>query len=509
MLLMLTCIAIILFESGIKIARAFINELGDAKLNFNLNYQAFTNLIHSNQLDINQQGIGAYLERLNAIDALKQLLGTQRIVTMLNIPFMFLYLAIIAYINVKIASLVLVIQTSLMLYMYVQSIIFRTSLTRQAEQQTIKNNFLLETISSIHTIKSLGSEALHARKFEYLTNNNIHEDYKVYQQNNAMARTVNIITKINLLAIFGCGAILVMNNELSLGALTGCALLSIHALQPLSQIMALCQKTLALRIAKQQQIQVTNPKDHEQGHNLPQMPQMPQHLHGKISLRNLSFQYSPHDPWLIHEINLDILSGEFIAIHNGTGKTTLLAILAGLLLPTTGKLIIDDKYNIAQYNNLSYRQQIAFIAANGKLFDGTILDNLIGFNHATPETVHRVINELGIANTVAMLPDGLQTYIGNAVETNVSRGFKQQLLIARALITNPKIIILDDATTSLDLQAIQALVTYLQKLKGTVTVIMTTNCQQLLALADQQFNIENSKLVIHHPLQEYEAYEHL
>ncbi len=177
----------------------------------------------------------------------------------------------------------------------------------------------------------------------------------------------------------------------------------------------------------------------------------PININGDVEFKNVTYQYPNGKVNVVSDFSLDVKKGECVAFvgSSGSGKTTIMNLIIGLLLPTSGDLLIDG-ISIKEYDLQSYRHNISVVPQNSILFTGTIRDNITyGLERYTEEELNKVVEMANISEFIKDLPDGLNTQVGEHGD-KLSGGQKQRITIARALIRNPKILILDEATSALD-----------------------------------------------------------
>lgn len=217
-------------------------------------------------------------------------------------------------------------------------------------------------------------------------------------------------------------------------------------------------------------------------------------VNGDIGVKNLSFRYATHEPFVFENVNIDIKSGEFIAIigQSGGGKTTLLKNLVGLLQPTDGEIIIEG-ISMNGFGIRNFRQQIAVVMQDDRLFQGTIIDNVSFFDNETD--ISRVEEALKLAcvyEEIMKMPMGLETLVGDLGST-LSGGQGQRVLIARALYRNPKILFLDEGTAHLDPDTERKIAHNLRNLK--ITRISVAHREVAIEGANRIFKVENKALI--------------
>lgn len=215
------------------------------------------------------------------------------------------------------------------------------------------------------------------------------------------------------------------------------------------------------------------------------------YIHGDISIRNVTFEYEPNKP-VLHNINLDIHSGEMIGLvgHSGAGKSTITNLITRLYDVNEGGIYIDG-VNIKDISIKDLRRQIGMVLQETFLFSGTIMENIA---YARPDaTKEEIICAAKLANAhdfIMRMPDGYETMIGRR-RNNLSGGEKQRISIARAILVNPRILILDEATASVDTQTEQQIQEALERLVKGRTTIAIAHRLSTLRNADRIVVIEH------------------
>jgi ATP-binding cassette subfamily C protein len=194
-------------------------------------------------------------------------------------------------------------------------------------------------------------------------------------------------------------------------------------------------------------------------------------LSGKLSFNQVSFRYSSTAPWTLRQVSLEVNPGEFVAIvgPSGAGKSTLLRLLLGFEKPEFGTVMYDDG-DLHSYNLQSVRRQLGVVLQHGNLMPGDIFSSIVGSTGMTQEDAWEAARVAGIAEDIEAMPMGMHTVIPEGA-TTISGGQRQRLMIARAIVTKPKILFFDEATSALDAQTQQAISKGIEGLKATRIVI--------------------------------------
>ncbi len=209
-------------------------------------------------------------------------------------------------------------------------------------------------------------------------------------------------------------------------------------------------------------------------------------IEGEFTFENVGYSYPDSEDDTVHDINLRVNKGETVAFvgESGAGKSTIMNLLVGFGMPTSGRILIDDK-DISKINLQSYRKHLAVVPQNTILFSGSIRDNILyGTSGVTDEELERVINESGLKSVIDKLPNGLDTKVGEHGD-KLSGGQKQRISIARALIRHPKVILLDEATSALDALSEKEVTYALENMSNKCTTFIVAHKLATIEKADK------------------------
>jgi ATP-binding cassette subfamily C protein LapB len=219
---------------------------------------------------------------------------------------------------------------------------------------------------------------------------------------------------------------------------------------------------------------------------------------GKIEFQNVSFRYGENNPWVLKNINLIIEAKQTIAIKGSGlgGKSTLLSLIAGLHQCSSGKILIDG-HNIATANLQILREQIGYMPQKASLFNGTLLENLTLFEDKYSERAMEIAKQVGLRDFIEHLEEGYNTPVADRNGETIPRGIVQRIMIARALIRRPPIVLFDEANIAIDMQGDHYIKKLLEQLHRQCTLILVSHRPSILQFADQCYLLENSELREH------------
>jgi ATP-binding cassette subfamily C protein len=224
------------------------------------------------------------------------------------------------------------------------------------------------------------------------------------------------------------------------------------------------------------------------------VPGAPMPLRRQLRFERVSFRYAPQEPWILHDVDLTIEAGTTVAIvgPSGAGKTTLVDLMIGLLAPEAGRLTVDG--TVLAENAEAWRTAIGYVSQEPFLFHDTVRANVAwGRPGASDADIHRAL-ELALADFVNDLPDGLDTVVGDR-GVRLSGGQRQRIALARALLRKPSLLIMDEATNSIDVANERRILAAVNGLHGTMTIVMITHRLADLPCVDTVLTLDDGRFV--------------
>ncbi len=487
----------IVLEALLRIGRSYAGGWMGARYEHRTGCSALEQLLGSNITDFEKRGAGAYLERLNALAALREFFSGPVAGTVFDLPFVVLYLGVIFYLAgplvlVPVALIVLFAGGALTLRR------LRKTLEVRMLAEDRRFGFIIEILSGIHTVKGLGMEEQMLRRYERLQETSADADYQVAKQK---ASALSLGTFLSGLAVFGVagfGALQVTGGSLTVGGLLASIILAGRAVQPMENAAGLWTRFQDTRLARERLGELFQlPKEKPTG--LMELPP----IKGTIDLQNLTFSFGKGKdgedlPPVFKNVNLSVEAGETVGIvgASASGKTTLLYLMMGVFTPMEGTARVDG-YDLRECDPTNIRHQVAYLPQEAVVFKGTLLENLTMFRDDRANDALDIAKLLGLDNVVASLPQGYDTPIGEGVDDKLPRGTRQRIAIARALVDKPRILLFDEANSFIDGAGDALLRDLLSRLKARVTLIMVTQRPSMLRLADRIIEIRDDTLFEH------------
>lgn len=491
-LMVVGVIIALILEAILKICRSWVSAWSDARYEYMSLKKGINNVFHSNIEDFEKTGAAVYLEQLNAVYSLKNFFGGQALLSIVDIPFVILYLVVIAYLA---GPLVLIPIAMLILFAWA---VISTSQTLSKELEARykaddrRISYVVSILKGIHTIKSMAIENPMLRRYEKLQATSSAASYNV-GLTGAVATTIsNSAMQVTTASVVAIGAYWVIMGHLSVGGLAACILLAARTLQPIGRAIEVLTRLQGIKLAENR-LETLTEMPLERGLDFPVFPSM----NGAIEIKDLGFRYAEDKPWIFKGITLSIREKEIIAIEGGNfaGKSTFLWMLLGMFYPEQGKILIDGS-DISKFNPISIRESVAYLPQRGVLFNGNILENLTMFRPELSEKAKMIAEEWGIAADIRKLPGGYDTRVGKTTSEHLSPGLRELIAIARPFVSvnTPKIILFDEANRYLDLESDAIVQQALMKYKDKSTMIIISSRPSMLSMADRRFAMSDMAL---------------
>jgi len=355
----------------------------------------------------------------------------------------------------------------------------RSALELAAELQSR----LVESLAGITTIKAFRTEKTEGRRAEAALVRLLRETFRATLWGVTSGTSGEIVMSLAIVSLLWSAGWMVLAGELTVGQLVACYSILLYILQPVGRLADLNQQVQDAWIAAERLYEILElrPEREEDPGKVVLAP----NLQGKIDLRQVGFRYGTRDP-VLREITLSVQPHSLLAIvgESGSGKSTLARLLLRFYDPQTGQIRIDD-HDLRDLNLDSLRSRIGYVDQEAFFFSGTIEENLtLGDHHRDADAAVRAIRAVGLEEFISRLPQRLETRVGERGLT-LSSGQRQRLALARALVPDPPILVLDEATSHLDLDAEQHILHLLQDLKHRKTIIMIGHRLGLARHADR------------------------
>lgn len=480
----------LLFEVILKIIRGVIGAWADTRYEHRTSTHAFQHILQADPKAYSELGGGKLLDKLSAIGALKDFYTGQLLLTFIDIPFVVVFLILMAYLAGYLVLIPIVVVAIYFVVLLKSSLALREEVEFRQATDEKRMNFIIQILTKIHAVKSNAMEATMLRRYERLQEQTAAADHSLAIHNGKKTAVSQFASQITLVLTVSVGAILVIHNLISVGSLAACIFLANRVLQPVGRLSSMWVRLQTVNLSEERVASIFDiPTEHTQG----QLPL--ENFNGKIQLKNLSFAFDGADP-LLNNISLTLNAGDSVSISGASlsGKSTLLQLMQGMLAPTSGTIEVNGQL-ISSYEPLSLRSQVRYISHNAILYQGTLMENLTLFRGGDAIDKAKVYaRALKLERFFHRLPKGYETLIGQSSAAILPEGIRQRIAIVRALVAEPKVLLFDEANTAMDLEADQCLKQLLASMKGKLTMVIASHRPSILKVAERQFSLEDGRL---------------
>ena len=363
---------------------------------------------------------------------------------------------------------------------------FRRILDARTAQDNRKYDFIAEALTGIHTVKVMAMEPQMQRRFERLQEAVAKTTLSSIMTGQANQTAALLFGNVSQLVVVAIGGTQVINDQLSMGALAACTMLSGQILQPLLRAISLWTEKETVDHRREEVKSLLNLPAAET------IAEINAPVRGRIQFENVAYRNSSDINHTLAVGAISIEAGAVIGVKGkeSSGRTTLLKLMQGEIEPTAGRVTVDGISTLAP-QFAAMRRHIAYVGAVPVIFSGTLMENLTMFGPEKRDFARKMAQLIGLEATINLLPDGYETKLGEGIGDDLPMSIAQQMNIVRALTNRPRVLALDEANTHLDAIAEPALIQALNVLRGSLTVIVVTHRPSLLGLCDHQIVVED------------------
>ncbi len=440
---------------------------------------------------------GVLAADMKEFESLRDFFTSATMVALIDLPFVFLFVAIIAVIGgpiawVPLAAMPLIVGMGL----YLQGPLHKVT-KESLRESALKNALLFETIIGLETIKVQAAEGHTQRAWEELTEKASKTSVKsrqiaAFAQNWAMFMQQTVSAVIVIVGVY-----LISAGDLSMGGLIACVILSGRAMGPLAQVAGLMTRFSQSRQSLNQLDDLMRkPVERPKGKHFITLP----HIKGRVEFRDVVFNYPGQATPALNHLSFDIAPGDKIGVIGavGSGKTTIERLLINLYEPASGSVQIDGT-DVRQIDPGDLRRNVGSVQQSPQLFYGSVRQNITMGHETAPDAA--VVRAAELSGVMEFLKDssaGLDTQVGERGDA-LSGGQRQAVAIARSLLYDPPILVLDEPTASMDPASENRLKKRLEELCRDKTTILITHKGAMLDLVNKLILIDRGRLVAYGP----------
>lgn len=497
-LVSITVLLAIFVETLLRVARSYSTAWTAARFEYRammaLTERALAEPLHQ----FERKGTGALMSRFKSIGTLRYHYSGQTFQQLMDLPFTVLYVLIVAVMSPWIGALLLVGYTIFSIIVWRAGKSFPDLVKQQKEADLRRGNFINETLRNIHTLKSMTMEALMLRRHERLQEACARLMSRVTYALDMSSGIGNIFSPLMTVLTVAVGAWFVIDGQLTNGELAACVLLGMRALAPLQRLGGIWSKHQQDKILRDELAvllaQPTLPVEPPHAVSL-EMQTAAEYPRGvSLDLVNVAYQFPCAKTPLFEGLSLSVQPNECLLIEgqSGAGRSTLLQLLAGVIDPQQGQILVDHR-DLQFMSATEIGHDLAYLSQDAEMFEGSLLDNISSFEDERIDLALETAQSLGLGDFVSRMPRGWDSTVGDMATDSLPPGYRQRLAIVRALSGRPRVILFDDATSTMDSEGDTLFLRYLKSMVGRVTIIMISQRPSYKRLATRTVYLQNSQ----------------
>lgn len=449
--LALALVALAVFEVALSAMRHYLFSHTTSRLDVELGSKLFRHLLRLPMSYFESRRAGDTVARVRELDNARAFLTGQALTSWLDLLFAVVYLAVMFYYSPMLTGIVLAALPVFFAASWIVTPILRKNLEDKFALGAENQAFLVETVTSMETLKGQAVEPQWQRQWDRRLGEYVESSFQSGHIGNATNQFIGFASKVLTVLLLWFGARAVIDGDLTVGGLIAFNMLSGRVNAPILKLASLWQEFTQMKVSIKRLGEIMDAPT-EPGFQAQRA--VPPQVQGSVKFDHVGFRYQPNGREVLSDVSFQVQPGEVIGIVgvSGAGKTTLLRLLQRLYTPQQGRILIDGM-DLNLLDTSWLRRQIGVVSQDSVLFNRSVRENIALADQNLPmEAIMDAAKLAGAHEFILELPEGYDTLIGER-GSRLSGGQRARLAIARALVTNPRLLLLDEATAALDYES--------------------------------------------------------
>ena len=482
-----------LFETILGILRTYLFSHATNRIDVELGARLFQHLLALPTSYFQTRRVGDSVARVRELESIRTFLTSSALTLVIDLFFTFVFLGVMLIYS---PLLTLVVLAGFPFYVGISAGAtprFRQLLDEKFKRGAESQAFLVESVTGIETLKAMAVEPQMQRRWEEQLAGYVAASFRVLRLGNTASNSVQFVNKAVMAGILYFGARLVISGELTVGELVAFNMLAGRVSQPVLRLAQIWQDFHQARLSVERLGDILNTAPEPRFN--PARAALPA-IRGDVTFDHVVFRYRIDGPEILHDVSFSVSAGQVIGIvgPSGSGKSTVAKLIQRLYIPERGRVLVDG-VDLAMVDTSWLRRQVGAVLQENVLFNQSIRDNIAFPDPAMP--IERVVEAAKLAGAhdfILELPEGYDTVVGER-GASLSGGQRQRIAIARALVTNPRILIFDEATSALDYESERIIQDNMQRIAQGRTVFVIAHRLSTVRRSDRIITIDRGRLV--------------
>ncbi|MBR0844260.1 type I secretion system permease/ATPase [Bradyrhizobium liaoningense] len=491
--LVIGLVVVSLFDTVLGILRSYLFSHTTNRIDVELGARLFHHLLTLPMAWFQARRVGDSVARVRELENIRNFITSSSLTIVIDLFFTTVFVAVMFAYSPQMSFVVL---ASFPFYIAVSAVatpLFRRRLDEKFRRGAENQAFLVESVSGIETLKAMAVEPQMQRRWEEQLAGYVSASFGVTSLGNTASQLVQFISKVVTAAILYAGARLVIADALTVGELVAFNIFANRVSAPVLRLAQVWQDFHQARLSIARLGDILNSAA-EPAYSAARAGLPP--LRGNIRFEHVAFRYRLDGPEILHDVSFEIPAGQTVGIvgSSGSGKSTFAKLVQRLYVPQGGRVLIDGM-DLVMTDPAWLRRQIGIVLQDNMLFNRSVRDNIALADPTLP--MDRIMDAAKLAGAhdfILELPEGYDTVVGERGST-LSGGQRQRIAIARALVTDPRILIFDEATSALDYESERIIHDNMKEIAKGRTVLIIAHRLSTVRGADRIFTLERGRLV--------------